>query len=179
MKKCPVKGCTSTMFDGDRYCLSHQISRPCSVKGCTSTMFDGDRYCLSHQLQFEVWGLSKPLLVPVSSITPQGSDCWLYLIDRSEQQKIGITTNPDRRLNKEHRSNDWKLVELRGPIDLKHAQYIEYSILRELDRIAVRRGSDIWEEYFDGYSETWSKTELHVRRISELLPRHIAESDYS
>lgn len=95
---------------------------------------------------------------------------WLYLIENEEWEmlKIGITNVPKNRVLL-HLSRNWKLVDLRGPMDGLLTQNWEASILRMLKA----KGADLSNEKiagkFDGYSEAWSIKKFKVRSINELM----------
>lgn len=98
------------------------------------------------------------------------SDGFLYFLEQEDwsMYQIGITNFPDARLGK-HKKLQWKLLEIRGPMDGDLAQRWETAILRMLKA----KGADLSNEKiagkFDGYSEAWSKSTFEVKSIRELM----------
>jgi hypothetical protein len=99
-----------------------------------------------------------------------GEDGFFYLLHhiRWSMFQIGITNNPDQRLDK-HKKLGWDVLELRGPMDGHLTQQWETAILRMLKS----KGADLSNEKiagkFDGYSEAWSKSTFEVKSIKELM----------
>lgn len=85
-------------------------------------------------------------------------DAYLYLMQRSGEQQIGITNNPTNRLQK-HRKKGWNLVEIIGPADATKIHSRELAVKRWLQK---RIGC------VEGTRENWYKTNLCVSSIAEL-----------
>lgn len=96
-------------------------------------------------------------------------DGWLYLLKHNEKKllQIGISNYPEERVAL-HRGRGWILMGLKGPMKGYDARRLEKEIL-----IAIKkRGARIKPrsaERFDGYTESWSKSTLPVKSISELI----------
>jgi len=97
-------------------------------------------------------------------------DGYLYLLEQEDwdMYQIGITNVPDIRLGK-HKRLQWKLIELRGPMDGYLTQQWETAILRMLKAKGADLSNDKIAGKFDGYSEAWSKSTFEVRTIKELM----------
>jgi hypothetical protein len=98
------------------------------------------------------------------------ADGWLYLIENDEwgMLKIGITNVPQNRVVL-HISRNWKLIELRGPMEGHLIQRWESSILRMLKSKGADLSNSKIAGKFDGYSEAWSKSSFVVGSIKELM----------
>jgi Zn finger protein HypA/HybF involved in hydrogenase expression len=97
---------------------------------------------------------------------------YLYLIEHEYwiMLQIGITNNPDSRLN-DHRKLGWKLLEIRGPMDGHLTQQWETAILRMLKASGADLSNSKIAGKFDGYSEAWSKSTFPVKSIKELMKK--------
>ena len=176
---CKWPGC-SDWAGFETFCYTHEYM--CRAQIC-GQFADSNKFCPEHLIQKEL-GNRFPVVRPIGKQNytwhfPQSSthgDSWVYLIERTNQQKIGITRNPDRRLKIEHFSNGWTLIELRGPISIEMSRFIETRILQTLKSKRIALGGEIWSEKFDGYTETWSTRHLRVRSIQDLLPFDIKAS---
>jgi hypothetical protein len=82
--------------------------------------------------------------------------------------QIGITNYPENRLN-QHKKLDWKLLELRGPMDGHLTQQWETAILRMLKAKGADLSNAKIAGKFDGYSEAWSKSTFEAKSIKELM----------
>jgi hypothetical protein len=97
-------------------------------------------------------------------------ESWLYFLSQPKWQmlQIGITNDIERRI-REHKKNQWDVLEIRGPMDGHLTQQWETAILRMLKA----KGADLSNEKiagkFDGYSEAWSKSTFGVSSIKELM----------
>jgi hypothetical protein len=108
------------------------------------------------------------------SCAPKGYDpnekAWLYLIEQKELKmlQIGITNNPKIRLAN-HKTREWELIEMRGPMDGILTRQLEKAILQMLKK----KGADLSNEKiagkFDGYSEAWTKATFPVDSIKKLM----------
>ena len=96
-------------------------------------------------------------------------ESYLYLIFNKniDMFKIGITNDPKRRLG-EHGGRGWELVEIIGPKNGNEIRSIEFSILKALKGFGVSLPSKNVKK-FDGYTESWSKSEYYVEGIDDLL----------
>jgi hypothetical protein len=100
----------------------------------------------------------------------QTQPAWLYFIENSELEmfQIGITNFPEQRLGK-HAKTDWKLREIRGPLDGFLTQRLETSCLHSLENRGAILGHKAGIDKFDGYSEAWTKASLNVISIRQIL----------
>jgi hypothetical protein len=97
-------------------------------------------------------------------------DGFLYFLQHEiwEMLQIGITNNPDKRLN-QHRKLGWELLEIRGPMDGHLTQNWETGMLRYLKAVGADLSNSKIVGKFDGYSEAWSKSTFPVNSIKELM----------
>ena len=95
---------------------------------------------------------------------------FLYLIDHFDLHmfQIGITNNPEDRLNR-HARRGWEVIELRGPMDGHLTQQLETSCLHAIEKRGAVFGHKAGIKKFDGYSEAWTKPSLNVTSIKQLL----------
>ncbi len=95
---------------------------------------------------------------------------FLYLIDHFDLHmfQIGITNNPEDRLNR-HARRGWEVIELRGPMDGHLTQQLETSCLHAIEKRGAVFGHKAGINKFDGYSEAWTKPSLNVTSIKQLL----------
>ena len=100
----------------------------------------------------------------------QGQDGWLYLIEHDQWNlfKIGITNNPDDRLQR-HMTRGWEFLEIRGPMVGLLTLNLETEILRSLFKRGAKFANRSGFERFDGWSEAWTKLSLLVASIRQLL----------
>jgi hypothetical protein len=105
----------------------------------------------------------------VSGFDPN-REAWLYLIEHDawNMLQIGITTQPKVRLES-HGRLDWRLIELRGPLDGHHIQDMETAALRSLKKRKAIFANDAGEQVFDGWTEAWIKSSLTVTSIKQIL----------
>jgi hypothetical protein len=95
---------------------------------------------------------------------------FLYLVSRTNQFKIGIYNEGNKRLNT-HKKNGWSLVqEIRYRIGLE-AYEQEKEILNLLDKKGIPRGSAAFREPFDGYTESWNAFDLFVDSFESLFSK--------
>jgi hypothetical protein len=85
-----------------------------------------------------------------------------------EMLQVGITNNPDNRLN-DHKRLGWEVLEIRGPMDGHLTQQWETAILRMLKAKGADLSNAAIAGRFDGYSEAWSKATFLVESIKELM----------
>ena len=95
---------------------------------------------------------------------------WIYLVSHDEWRllQIGISNNPEVRLNK-HSKSGWALLDLRGPMDGSLAYQWEQDILQAMMKTGIPVRSDKDTGRFDGYTEAWPKSDLSVLKIRELM----------
>jgi hypothetical protein len=95
---------------------------------------------------------------------------YLYFINHESWQmfQIGITNYPDKRL-KDHSSQGWELIEIRGPMDGHLTKNWEKSILCMLKAKGADLSNSEIAGKFDGYSEAWSKSTFLVKSIKDLM----------
>jgi len=98
-------------------------------------------------------------------------DAWLYLLESEalELLQLGITNNPEERLAKHKRSGFGIVRDLRGPIDGYLARDLERSCIQTLEKRGAILGHKAGVKKFDGYSEAWTKSSLHVTSIKQIL----------
>ena len=82
--------------------------------------------------------------------------------------QVGITNNPDNRLN-QHARRNWELIEIRGPMDGHLTQDLETSCLHALEKRGAILGHKAGIAKFDGYTEAWTKTSLNVTSIKQIM----------
>jgi len=85
-------------------------------------------------------------------------DAYLYLMQRQDDQQIGITNNPANRFYK-HFSNGWQLIESQGPADARQIHARELAIKRWIRKTIG---------CVEGTRENWHKSNLCVSSIAEL-----------
>jgi hypothetical protein len=85
-------------------------------------------------------------------------------------QQIGITNDPDGRLDK-HRRSGWQLLEVRKFDDGALSVATERAALAALRTRGARlgRASDDRAGKFDGFTEAWPTSSLEVTSIQQLL----------
>jgi Probable Zinc-ribbon domain len=95
---------------------------------------------------------------------------WLYLIENEEwgMLKVGITNVPKNRIAL-HLTRNWKLLDLRGPMEGYLIKKWETAILRMLNAEGADLSNDKIAGKFDGYSEAWSKSTFEVSSIKDLM----------
>jgi hypothetical protein len=105
----------------------------------------------------------------VSGFDPN-REAWLYLIEHDEWHmlQIGITTQPKVRLESHARLN-WRLIELRGPLDGHHIQEMETAALRSLKKRKAIFANNAGGQVFDGWTEAWTKASLNVSSMKQIL----------
>ena len=97
-------------------------------------------------------------------------EAWFYLIEHDEWKmlQIGITTQPTVRLES-HGRLEWRLIELRGPLDGHHIQELETRALRSLKKRSAIFANNAGGQAFDGWTEAWTKASLNVTSIRQIL----------
>ena len=95
---------------------------------------------------------------------------YLYFLKQDDWKmlQIGITNVPDLRIG-QHRSNNWELIELRGPMDGLIAREWETSILKMLKRHGAKLASENLAGKFDGYTEAWLASSFEAKSLQELI----------
>jgi len=96
-------------------------------------------------------------------------DAYLYLMQRDDEQQIGITNNPSNRLGK-HSKNGWTLVEIIGPCDARNIHDRELKIKRW---IRGRIGC------IPRTRENWSRLKLEVSSIAELESLMVNDAEWA
>jgi hypothetical protein len=99
-----------------------------------------------------------------------GADGWLYLIRHPVHGllQVGITNEPEVRLGS-HRSRNWEVVDLRGPMEGSLARAWEKSILQMLkSRGASFPGVDL-AGTFSGYTESWVESTFPASSVLDLI----------
>lgn len=82
--------------------------------------------------------------------------------------QIGITNDPDRRLN-QHQKLGWEVLEVRGPMDGLIAQEWETDMLRFLKKSGAKLGPKEVVGKFDGYSEAWLQVNFEMKSLVQLM----------
>ncbi len=97
-------------------------------------------------------------------------DAWVYLIFDSSRSlhQIGITNDPKQRVSL-HKSRNWKLLDLIGPIKGRQARKLEVMVLAHLWRNQIRTGKRAGLKKFDGYTESWKSSEFSPNSIAEIV----------
>jgi hypothetical protein len=100
----------------------------------------------------------------------QNKDAYLYFLNHPHwsMYQIGITNDPDRRLN-QHKKLGWEVLEVRGPMDGLVAQEWETSMLRYLKRNGAKLGPKEVAGKFDGYSEAWLIANFEMKSLTQLM----------
>lgn len=95
---------------------------------------------------------------------------WLYFLEHDlwGLHQIGITNVPQQRL-KLHESRGWRILELRGPMLGNVAREWEQSILKAIRARGVQTGPRHIAGKFDGYTESWVKSELKSGHLGDLM----------
>jgi hypothetical protein len=97
----------------------------------------------------------------------QEKDAWFYLMERNNEQQIGITNNIDARLS-QHAVNGWKVLEFIGPASGKEVLKLETAFKKWLkNEIGV----------IEGTTENWSTFSMKVSSFAELKERSGIYSD--
>ena len=89
--------------------------------------------------------------------------------DALDLLQIGISNDPETRLEK-HRKNGFETVlDIRGPMKGSHAKGLETAILKSLhQRNAIFANKSDYSS-FDGWTESWTRKSIDVNTILELL----------
>jgi hypothetical protein len=97
-------------------------------------------------------------------------DAWVYLISDSRRSlhQIGITNDPDQRVNL-HKSRNWKVLDLIGPIKGRQARKLEEMVLAHLWRNQIWTGKRAGLRKFDGYTESWKSSQFSPNSIAEIV----------
>jgi hypothetical protein len=82
----------------------------------------------------------------------------MYLMERNDDQQIGITNAPKTRLAT-HKRSGWLLVEILGPSDGAKVLSAESAIKQWL------KGNSL---QIEGTRENWKKTDLVVASLAEI-----------
>lgn len=70
---------------------------------------------------------------------------------------------------KKHKKLGWSVIEIRGPMDGSLTRDWETESLRFLKKRGVELGPRTAGGKFDGYSETWRKSDFPVGSIAQLF----------
>ena len=93
----------------------------------------------------------------------------LYLVARTGQFKVGIANNGSGRL-RIHKRNGWVVIdsiEAMGDVVLN----LEAHIKNVMKSCGVKTGKECFPQKFDGWTESWSESELKVGTIRELTTK--------
>ena len=95
---------------------------------------------------------------------------YLYFLSHPHwgMYQIGITNDPDKRLN-QHKKLGWEALEVRGPMDGLIAQEWETTMLRYLKKSGAKLGPKEVVGKFDGYSEAWLKDNFEMKSLTQLM----------
>jgi len=94
---------------------------------------------------------------------------YLYLMDRPDALKIGITSRDPWERKKELGRWGFSVVDCIGFKFGKQALDLETRLKSQLKAKGVLMGQDAWMARFKGYTEAWSKTDLDVGSLLELF----------
>lgn len=94
---------------------------------------------------------------------------YLYLMDRPDALKIGITSRDPWERKKELSRWGFSVIDCIGFKVGKEALDLETQVKRKIKDKGVLLGQDAWMSRFKGYTETWSKTDLNVSNLLELF----------
>ncbi len=94
---------------------------------------------------------------------------YLYLMDRPDALKIGITSRDPWERKKELGRWGFSVVDCIGFKFGKQALDLETLLKRQLKAKGILMGQDAWMARFKGYTEAWSKTDLDVNSLLELF----------
>lgn len=83
---------------------------------------------------------------------------WMYLMEREDDQQIGITNSPKTRLAT-HKKSGWALVEILGPSDGAQVLRAETAIKKWLKDKRLQ---------IEGTRENWKKTDLVIASLAEI-----------
>jgi len=126
-----------------------------------------------HKWKAAIYSRASGVGCPACSITGfnPNKKGWLYLVlnDTLDLLQIGISNDPETRLEK-HRKNGFETVlDIRGPMKGSHAKDLETAILESLlQRNAVFANKSDYSN-FDGWTESWTRKSIDVQTILELL----------
>lgn len=94
---------------------------------------------------------------------------YLYLMDRPDALKIGITSRDPWERKKELSRWGFSVIDcIRFKVG-KEALDLETQLKRKIKDKGILLGQDAWISRFKGYTETWSKTDLNVGNLLELF----------
>jgi len=95
---------------------------------------------------------------------------WLYLIENDflDMLQVGITNDAKRRLA-EHKKRSWTAFDIRGPMDGVLTYEWEQAILTFLRNQGVQLGPDSQHGKFDGYTESWRKSDFIIDSLKTLM----------
>lgn len=98
-------------------------------------------------------------------------DGWLYLVYHEvwDLIQVGLTNNPESRLNDHRRTGFSEVLDIRGPMKGELAQTLETQMLRVLKSRGADFSNASGGPKFDGYSEAWTKTSLNVINLKQIL----------
>ena len=126
-----------------------------------------------HKWKAAIYSRASGVGCPACSVTGfnPNKKGWLYLVlnDTLDLLQIGISNDPETRLEK-HRKNGFETVlDIRGPMKGSHAKDLETAILESLhQRNAIFANKSDYSN-FDGWTESWTRKSIDVQTILELL----------
>lgn len=96
---------------------------------------------------------------------------WLYLVYHEgwDLLQVGLTNDPESRLNDHRRTGFSEVLDIRGPMKGELAQTLETQMLRALKLRGASFSNTNSEPKFDGYSEAWTRTSLAVTTLKQVL----------
>lgn len=104
-----------------------------------------------------------------SSWFKQDQPGYLYLMDRPDALKIGITSRDPLERKKELSRWGFSVIDCIEFKVGKEALDLETQLKRKIKDKGILLGQDAWMSRFKGYTETWSKTDLKVSNLLELF----------
>jgi len=99
-------------------------------------------------------------------------DGYLYFLMQPnwELYQVGITNNLQKRL-RDHKKNNFEVLEIRGPMEGRKARELETAILRYLKSQKANLSPDSVAGKFDGYTESWTIDSFKVNNLKELIDK--------
>lgn len=92
---------------------------------------------------------------------------FLYLLRKPDRFKVGIYNSHTNRLVI-HKRNGWNLIEKIGPIKGGFIKEIENTIKQLFRTKKIKTGKNAFEFKFDGWNESWLKSDFPVTSLTDL-----------
>jgi hypothetical protein len=94
---------------------------------------------------------------------------FVYLVGNHYKQKIGIMNTHTNRLETHMRNFGMELIDKIYFSDGNEAMGLESKILNILKQKNIPHGKQVFDEKFDGITESWLTCNLEVKTINELI----------